>query len=251
MNQKVSSFLFEQKEFITEECIQTMITLFERGPMNITFLADTIGIKQHRMSPVIAVLEAFGFIELYKAGQSKEYSITDFGTQYLKQQDLLPEKEEKEIPTVTPIVELPKNHEKQTELLLRIFRLISLGKRNTIEEIAETMELDIAAVKAILEHLTLSKMVKNAFVERVRRYQLTTLGETYYQFLRGNKKGEEVQKQLQEQTPRLFDTLVGLSNGSVLYQDELSYALTLGLAGNQENDITLTELGNKIVKAKN
>lgn len=248
MNQKVIEFLNEQKEFITDECINILITLYERGHTNISFLAESINLKQHRMTPIIAVIEAFGFVELYKAGQSKEYNITDFGIEFLKHHDLLQEKQKKQIPTV---LESQEQSDLIDESIPRIFRLISIGKRNSIEEIAQTIQIENKVAKETLQQLTLASMVENTFKNRVRRYKLTNLGELYYYFIRKNENGKEVLQALKTEVPRLYDTLVEIAtNGIILYESEFAFAETLGLAYSDNTSVFLSEQGKLLLENK-
>lgn len=254
MNQKVSNFLYEQQEYITTDCINAMSTLHQRGPTNITFLGEIIKVKQHKMTPIISVIEAFGFVELYKAGQSKEYVLTEFGVQYLKLIDKLPKEENivetKVTETPTPYTVEPTTNESLLELLSRILRLISLGKRNSIEEIAETTQTEKKELKNILQHLSLTEMVENEFKNKVRRYQLTELGQSFYFFLKGKENEEEVITLIKESTPRLYDSLLSLKNGQILHKDEVEYAETLGLAFSNEKGTFLTEQGQQLVESK-
>ncbi|MDK7667420.1 MULTISPECIES: hypothetical protein [Cytobacillus] len=250
MNQKLKDYFLERLPFVSEENLIVLTNLYKLGPENMAHIAEKSGVKQHRINPIISTHEALGFVELYNAGQAKEYVITDFGIEYLTLIGRLPEKNNPELDEIkedratyeTPTVSVSGE---QVSLLEHIFRLLNLKKINTIPTIAEQTEQDEKVIKEILLHLDLSGMVKNQFKQGVRRYELTELGENYYQFLRGKELASGTQELLKQLVPRLFDTLLALQEGQSSYSDEVNYAKTLGLTDGS----VLTDQGKRFVEA--
>lgn len=248
MNQKLKDYFLERLPYVPEENFIVLTNLYKLGPENMAHIAEKSGVKQHRINPIISTLEALGFVDLYKAGQAKEYVITNFGIEYLTLTGRLPEKEkdisiiEENRPTyeITP---KPVNKD-QVNLLEHIFRLLNLKKINTIPTIAQQTEQHEKEIKQILLHLDLAGMVKNQFKQGVRRYELTDLGERYYQFLRGKGVASGTGELLKQLSPRLFETLLGLQEGNQLYSHELDYAKTLGLTDGS----LLTEQGKRFIE---
>lgn len=246
MNQKLKDYFLERAEYLPEEYITLLVTMYKHGQDNMTQIGKKAGIQKHMVNPIISMFQILGLVEFANpnedAQRSKEQIITPFGIEFLKVIGKLPE--EKEEPKV---IQLFSNDTIEINTIIRIFNLIRPEKKNTATDIAELIGIDKEKAIIMLDHLYFTNMLdrkKDKKNKNITRFYLTPLAEIYNNFLRKKGGEKEILENFRLKVPRLYNTLLLLRNGQHPNTEEIEHLKTIGLF----DGISLTEEGRQLVK---